>query len=161
MKNFDNFDESVKNKLDETNFQFSEANWEKMSQMLDASRPAKKPFGNAPLISSIVIGSALLVSSVWYFTTQTSDTKEVAQNINTAVSVNTINNTDANSANTSLTSDNSNTNASSNNSKTRLEVTTTNNSNSSSAVNERDELTGKKFCFFQDPDALPIELYAL
>lgn len=24
-----------------------------------------------------------------------------------------------------------------------------------------DELTGKKFCFFQDPDALPIELYAL
>lgn len=143
MKNFDNFDESVKNKLDETNFQFSEANWEKMSQMLDASRPAKKPFGNAPLISSIVIGSALLVSSVWYFTTQTSDTKEVAQNINTAVSVNTINNTDANSANTSLTSDNSNTNASSNNSKTRLEVTTTNNSNSSSAVNERDELTSK------------------
>lgn len=24
-----------------------------------------------------------------------------------------------------------------------------------------DDLTGKKFCFFQDPDALPIELYAL
>lgn len=24
-----------------------------------------------------------------------------------------------------------------------------------------DELTGKKFCFFQDPDALPIELYEL
>ncbi|MBK7310309.1 MAG: hypothetical protein IPI93_05835 [Sphingobacteriaceae bacterium] len=141
MKNFDKFDESVKNKLDEANFQFNEANWEKMSQMIDASRPAKKPFGNVPLISSIVIGSALLISSAWYFTTQTSDSKEVAQNNTTAVSINPTKNTDANTANTTLASDNSNTNASSHNSNTNLKVT--NNSNSSSAIIEKEELPAK------------------
>ncbi|MBP9070527.1 MAG: hypothetical protein KBG47_13530 [Bacteroidia bacterium] len=148
MKNFDKFDESVKNKLDEANFQFNEANWEKMSQMIDASRPAKKPFANVPLISSIVIGSALLISSAWYFTTQTSDSKAVAHmpteqvgNNNAAISVNVINNTKANAINSSLISDNSNTNASSNNSNTNLEVT--NNSNSSSVNAESAELFTK------------------
>lgn len=145
MKNFDNFDESVKNKLDETNFQFSEANWEKMSQMLDASRPAKKSFGNVPLISSIVIGTALLISSAWYFTTQASDSNEVAQKPseqvgnNTTVSVNAINN--SNTANTTLTSDNSKASQTSNNSNTNLEVIKTNNRN---LVNtEKNELTPK------------------
>ncbi len=142
MKKFDNFDESVKNKLDGTNFPFNEANWEKMSQMIDASRPAKKPFGNLPLISSIVIGSALLIGTAWYFATQTSDAKEVAQN-NTPVSIIETNNANVTNGNTTLVSDNSNSKSSSTNSSTNLKVTTTNNSNSSSSTNERDELTGK------------------
>jgi hypothetical protein len=78
MKKFDEFDESIKHKLDGNNFQFNEANWEKMSQMIDASRPARKPFVNLPLISSIVVGSALVVGSVWFIMSD-SGTKEVAQ----------------------------------------------------------------------------------
>lgn len=85
MKNFDNFDESVKHKMDGMNFQFNNANWEKMSQMIDASRPAKKPFGKLPLISSIVVGSALIIGSAWYMITNSSDTKEIAQNTQAVV----------------------------------------------------------------------------
>lgn len=79
MKKFDNFDESVKNKMDEMSFSFNEANWEKMNQMLDASRPAKKPFGKLPLISSIVIGSALLIGSAWYVMNNSTAANERAQ----------------------------------------------------------------------------------
>ncbi|MDZ4666187.1 MAG: hypothetical protein SGJ15_15020 [Bacteroidota bacterium] len=143
MKNFDNFDESVKNKLDESSFQFSDANWEKMSQMLDASRPAKKPFSSVPVISSIVIGSALLISSVWYFATQTSDTKEVAQTNNASVSATIINNANINVENTSVTSDNSNANSDKTNSNTNVKATTTHNSNSSQDNAVRKELSGK------------------
>jgi hypothetical protein len=144
MKNFDNFDESVKNKLDDMNFKFNEANWEKMSQMIDASRPAKKPFANIPVISSIIIGGALLVSSIWYFTSQASTTNEVAQNNNSVVSANTLNDANSKTENTTLSSDLSNANASSNNSNTNLEVTSITNANPSSTANERDELSVKQ-----------------
>jgi hypothetical protein len=145
MKKFDNFDESVKNKMDGMNFPFNEANWEKMSQILDTTRPAKKPFGKLPLISSIIVGSALIIGSVWYMMNDSSPAKEVAQHTNTSVTANA----EANviSDNTmflnSNNSDNSNTNSTiSSNEKTVLTINSTN-VNSSSSITEREELSGK------------------
>src|ERR1041385_8964512 len=113
MKKFDNFDETVKNKMDGMNFSFSEANWEKMSQVLDATRPAKKPFGKLPLISAIVVGTALIIGSAWYMITDSSNTKAVAQN--SAAATNPSNNKDLSInkiVSTSNTPDNSNSNLS-------------------------------------------------
>jgi hypothetical protein len=134
MKNTNNFDESVKNKLDDMNFQFNEANWEKMSQMIDASRPAKKPFANIPVISSIVIGSALLIGSAWFFMSQTLSTKEVAQNNNT-VTVASNNNSNSISENTTLNSRKINTSTDKNISNTNNDITTSNNNSNATSLN--------------------------
>lgn len=82
-KNFDNFDDLMKDKLDGMEFPFNEANWEKASQMIDASRPAKKPYGSLLIASSIVITGALIISSIYYFGGKLSNTSstEVAQQI--------------------------------------------------------------------------------
>jgi hypothetical protein len=130
MKKFDNFDESVKNKMDGMNFSFNEANWEKMSQVLDATRPAKKPFGKLPLISAIIMGGALIIGSTWYVIADSLNAKEVAQNSavvnvpdnadlktnNAAFGSNTQNNSDSKAIITNekavLTSDSENANAS-------------------------------------------------
>ncbi len=81
-KNLDNFDDLVKNKLDGLDFSFNEANWEKASQMIEATRPAKKPFANLLLISSIVLTGALIIGSAYYFSSGStnSDVKNIAQN---------------------------------------------------------------------------------
>lgn len=65
--NFDNFDDLVKKKLDGMNFSFNEANWQKASEMIDATRPSKKAFGSKYfLASSILIIGALAVSTVYF-----------------------------------------------------------------------------------------------
>lgn len=75
--NFDNFDDLVKKKLDGMDFSFNEANWAKASEMINASRPAKKPFGGKFfLIPSILITGALAVSTVYYFSTRDINTNE-------------------------------------------------------------------------------------
>ncbi|MFO0356037.1 MAG: hypothetical protein ACK50A_03715 [Sphingobacteriaceae bacterium] len=97
-KNFDNFDDLMKDKLDGMEFPFNEANWEKASQMIDAARPAKKPFGNLLLVSSIIVTCALIISSVYYFGGKLGNTTspEVAQK-NEQSSVSTSNELIANS----------------------------------------------------------------
>lgn len=42
MNNFDNFDDLVKKKMDGMEFPFSEENWQKAAQMIDASRHVAK-----------------------------------------------------------------------------------------------------------------------
>lgn len=70
MKNFDNFDDLVKRKLDGMEFPFEEKNWEKASQMIEATRPVKKPNG-ALWIAASIISSAIIVSAVYYFVANT------------------------------------------------------------------------------------------
>lgn len=142
MKNFDNFDESIKQKMDGMNFQFNDANWEKMNEMIDASRPTKKPFGKLPLISSIVVGSALIVSSVWYMMSDSSSTKEVAVNTQAVVVETNSNVNDANiilntNSNTKSTSDqnlNTNSNSSNNNNVQLVSDNSNSSSNSNAAI---------------------------
>ncbi len=141
MKKFDNFDESVKNKMDGMNFSFNEANWEKMSQVLDATRPAKKPFGKLPLISSIVVGSALVVGSVWYMMNNSTDTKEVAQT--TAVTSNNVATVISDNANASLTSNNANNSTPSNSNENNVIVTDNSENANSSIIASKEEVTIK------------------
>ncbi len=61
MKNFDNFDDLVKKKMDGMDFPFNEANWEKASQMLDATRPSKRPIGKFWITTSVIGGSLLII----------------------------------------------------------------------------------------------------
>lgn len=61
MKNFDNFDDLIKKKMDGMDFPFNESNWEKASQMLDASRPSKKPLGKFWITTSVIGGCLLIV----------------------------------------------------------------------------------------------------
>jgi hypothetical protein len=141
MKKFDNFDESVKNKMDEMNFSFNEANWEKMSQVLDATRPAKKPFGKLPVISAIIVGSALIIGAAWYVIGDPSNTKELAQT--TVVTANASNNTDLtnNAISTTSAQNNTNSNTTSNtvvNEERTTLVTNSGNANSSVAANTKD-----------------------
>lgn len=141
MKKFDNFDESVKNKMDGMNFSFNEANWEKMSQMLDATRPAKKPFGKLPLISSIIVGSAFVVGSVWYMMNNSADTREVAQT--TTVASNNEANVNSNNVNASLTSNNVNNNTPSSSNENNVIVTDNSENTNSSITASKEEVSIK------------------
>lgn len=81
MKNFDNFDDLVKRKLDGMEFPFEEKNWEKASQMIDATRPVKKPNG-ALWIAASIISSAIIMSAVYYFVSSSNSStqkQEVSQ----------------------------------------------------------------------------------
>jgi len=81
MKNFDNFDDLVKQKLDGMEFPFEEKNWEKASQMIEATRPVKKPNG-ALWIAASIISSAIIMSAVYYFVSSSNSSaqkQEVSQ----------------------------------------------------------------------------------
>jgi hypothetical protein len=149
MKKFDNFDESVKNKMDEMNFSFNEANWEKMNHVLDATRPAKKPFGKLPVISAIIVGSALIIGSAWYVIGDPSNTKEIAQ-ATTVVTTNASSNTDLTTNNTiSTTNAQNNTNSNTNSNSVVIEekttfVTNSGNASLSIAENAKDEVIASK-----------------
>lgn len=119
--NFDNFDDLVKKKLDGMDFSFNEANWQKASEMIDASRPTKKPFGGKFFIaSSILIVGVLAVGTAYYFTSSLDVTKEnLAQNINkTSVISQKTNSTDENYSTKSIANNSKNNSVSENTNET-------------------------------------------
>lgn len=67
--NINEFDDLMKDKLEEKEFSFSESNWEKAAKLIDASRPAKKPLGGM-FWSVIIVGTlGILVGGIYFFGT--------------------------------------------------------------------------------------------
>jgi len=134
--NFDNFDDLVKKKLDGMDFPFNEANWAKASEMIDASRPTKKPFGGKYfLIPSVLITGVLAVSTVYYFSTRDVDANEknVAQTVTESIVSNE--STMTNNTNYSTQSASNKTSGTKNTNENNSQTSQTQETNSTNATN--------------------------
>ncbi|MBL7918057.1 MAG: hypothetical protein JNM96_06645 [Bacteroidia bacterium] len=78
--NINEFDDLMKDKLNEKEYSFSESNWEKAAKMIDASRPAKKPLGGLFWAAAIVGSIGLLTGGVYFFSHSGDAKNQLAKN---------------------------------------------------------------------------------
>lgn len=78
--NINEFDDLMKDKLNEKEYSFSESNWEKAAKMIDASRPAKKPLGGLFWAAAIVGSIGLLAGGIYFFSQSGDAENQLAKN---------------------------------------------------------------------------------
>ncbi len=66
-KDYNEFDELMREKLGEKEFPFNESNWTKMSAMLDASRPSSKSIPVFFIVGSVLVSALLVYLGVWLY----------------------------------------------------------------------------------------------
>lgn len=84
MNNFDNFDDLVKKKMEGMEFPFSEENWQKAAQMIDASRPVAKKSVLKTIAFTLVALGICSIAGYLIFSGFKTDVNEMATAQNTS-----------------------------------------------------------------------------